>query len=88
MHGEGKKRKGGRAKGHGGLEKRFEFYALLATRFSVRLRLVRRREGRRWGPTRITAVTALTIHLFHVEIFPVAFSRVLQRALWPKRFLC
>ena len=31
----------------GGLEIFFEFYALLATRFSLRLRLVRRREGRR-----------------------------------------
>ena len=49
MHGEGMKGKGSRAKGRGGLEKNifFEFYALLATRFSLRLRLVRRREGRR-----------------------------------------
>ena len=47
MHGEEKKRKGSRAKGRGGLEKLFEFYVLLATRFSLRLRLVRRQEGRR-----------------------------------------
>ena len=47
MHGEGKKREGSRAKGRGGLEKLLEFYALLATRFSLRLRLVRRREGQR-----------------------------------------
>ena len=47
MHGEEKKRKESRAKGRGGLEKLFEFYVLLATRFSLRLRLVRRREGRR-----------------------------------------
>ena len=47
MHGEEKKRKGRRAKGRGGLEKIFEFYALLTTRFSLRLRLVRRGEGRR-----------------------------------------
>ena len=44
MHGEGKKRKRNRAKGRGGLEKLFEFYALLAARFALRLRLVRRRE--------------------------------------------
>ena len=47
MHGEEKKRKGSRAKGRGGLEKLFQFYVLLATRFPLRLRLVRRREGRR-----------------------------------------
>ena len=47
MHGEEKKRKGSRAKGRGGLEKLFQFYVLLATRFSLRLQLVRRREGRR-----------------------------------------
>ena len=32
-------------------------------------------------------VTALTIHLFHVEKFLVAFLRVSQRAFRPKRFL-
>ena len=32
-------------------------------------------------------LTALTIHLFHVEKFFVAFLRVSQRAFWPKRFL-
>ena len=47
MHGEGKKRKRSRAKARGGLEKLFEFYALLATQFALHLRLVRRREGRR-----------------------------------------
>ena len=47
MQGEGKKMKESRAKGRGGLENIFEFYALLATRFSLRLWLVRRREGRR-----------------------------------------
>ena len=46
MHGEEKKRKGSGAKGRGGLEKLFEFHVLLATRFSLRLRLVRRQEGR------------------------------------------
>ena len=38
MHGEGWKRKGSRAKGRSGFF--FEFYALLATRFSLRLGLV------------------------------------------------
>ena len=33
-------------------------------------------------------LTALTIHLFHVAKFFVAFLRVSQRAFWPKRFLC
>ena len=33
-------------------------------------------------------LAALTIHLFHVEKFFVAFLRVSQRAFWPKRFLC
>ena len=32
-------------------------------------------------------LTALTIHLFLVEKFFIAFLRVLQRAFWPKRFL-
>ena len=47
MYGEGKKMKGSRAKGRGGLEKFFEFYALLAMRFSLRLWLFRQREGQR-----------------------------------------
>ena len=33
-------------------------------------------------------LTALTIHLFHVKNFFVAFLRVSQRAFWRKRFLC
>ena len=33
-------------------------------------------------------LTALTIHLFKVESFSVAFLRDVQRALCPKRFLC
>ena len=36
MHEEGKSMKGSRAKVRGGLEKTFEFYALLATGFSLR----------------------------------------------------
>ena len=45
MHGEGKKMKGSRAKGRGALEEIFEFYALLATGFSLRYWRVRRRGG-------------------------------------------
>ena len=33
-------------------------------------------------------LTALTIYLFHVAKFFVAFLRFSQRAFWPKRFLC
>ena len=44
---EKERSKGSRAKRRGGLEIFFDFYALLATRFSLRLRLVRRHEGRR-----------------------------------------
>ena len=76
------------ARGCGELRKFFEFYALLATRFSLRLWLVGRREERRWGPTCVTVFTALTIYLFHVEKFIVALLRVSQRAVLPKRFLC
>ena len=68
----------------GELRKCFEFYALL----SLRLWLVRLREGRRYAPTRVTVLTALTIHLLKVKKFFVAFLPVLQRAFWPKRFLC
>ena len=56
----------------------FEFYALLATRFSFRLWLFRLRAGRRYAPTRVTVLTALTIHLFKVENIFVAFLRVSQ----------
>ena len=45
MHGEGKKWKRSRGEGRGGLEKFFEFYAMRATRSSLRLWLVERREG-------------------------------------------
>ena len=49
-----KKAAGGDARGRGVLRKTFEFYALLATRFSLRLWLVRRRGGRRYAPTSVT----------------------------------
>ena len=83
-----KKATGWDARVRGELRKAFEFYALLATRFSLRLWLVRLREERRYAPTRGTVFTALTIHLFKVEKFCVAFLRVSQRAFWPKCFLC
>ena len=76
------------ARVRGELRKCFEFYALLATRFSLRLWLVRLREGRRYAPTRVTVLTALTIHLLKVENIFVAFLHVSQRALLPKHFLC
>ena len=81
-----KKSTGSDARGRGQLRKYFEFYALLASRFSLRLWRVRLREGRRYAPTTVSVLTALTIHLFKVKIFSVAFLRVSQRALWPKRF--
>ena len=76
------------ARGRGELQKYFEFYALLASRFSSRLWRVRLREGRRYTPTTVSVLTSLTIHLFKVKEFSVAFLRVSQRASWPKRFLC
>ena len=80
MHEEGQKRKGSRAKGRGGLERMFEFYALLATGFPLRLWLVRRRDGLRWGPTSVKVFTALTIQLSHVKTFFVRLVRVSQLA--------
>ena len=68
------------------LRKSSELYALVATRFSLRLWLVRLREGRLYAPTRVTVLTASTLYLFKVEIFFVAFLRVSQRAFWHKRF--
>ena len=83
-----KKATGWDARGRGELQKCFEFYALLATRFSLRLCRVRLREGRRYAPTTATVLTALSIHPFKVKTFSVAFLRVSQRAFWPKPFLC
>ena len=62
MHGEGKKRKRSRAKGRGGLETIFEFYALLAAGFSLRFWRVRRHAGWRYVCTSVTVPTALIIH--------------------------
>ena len=83
-----KKATGWDARGRGELRKYFEFYALLATHFSLRLWRVRLREERRYAPKTVKVLTALTIHLFKVKNFSVAFLRVSQRAFWPKRFLC
>ena len=70
------------------LENFFEFYALLATSFSLTIGHAQQRGARRYVRTFITVLTALTIHLFYVENFFVAFLRVTQRAFWPRRFLC
>ena len=72
----------------GELRKFIEVYALLAARFSLRLWLVRRREGQRYASTRVAVHMALTMHLCKVEMFFVAFLCVSQRAFRPKRFLC
>ena len=83
-----KKATGWDARGRGELRKYFQFYALLVTLFSLRLWLVRLREGRRYAFTTVMVLTTLTIHLLKVESFSVAFLRVSQRAFRPKRFLC
>ena len=88
MHGEGKKMKGSRGKGRGGLGNMFEFYALLATGFSLCYWRVRRRGGWRYVRTSVTVLTALTIHLLRSKNISVAFYRVLQCAFLPGRFLC
>ena len=64
----------GRVQGHGVLRKKiFDFYALLATQFSLRRRRIRRRQGRRYVPVSVTALTALFICLFKFKIFAVVF---------------
>ena len=56
----------GRVQGRGVLRKFFffEFYALLATQFSLSRRRMRRQQGRRYIPVSVTALTALFICLF------------------------
>ena len=49
----------------------FEFYALLATQFSLCRRRKRRQQGRRYVCASVTALTALFICLFKVEISDV-----------------
>ena len=57
-------------------ENAFEFYALLATSFSLTIGHAQQRGARRYVRTFLTVLTALTIHLFHVEKF---FCRVFTR---------
>ena len=83
-----KKATGWDARGHGELRNLFQFYALLSTRFSLRLWPVRLRGGQRYAHRSFTVLTALTIHLFNIETFFVAFLRVSQSTFWPKRFFC
>ena len=71
-----KKATGWDARGRCELPKNFEFYALHATHFSLRLWRVRLREGQRYAPTTDTVLTASNIHLFKVKSFSVAFLRV------------
>ena len=53
-----KKATGWDARARGGLRKHFEFYALLSTCFSLRLWLVRLRDGGRYAPAMVTVLTA------------------------------
>ena len=77
-----KKATGWNARVRGELRKFSKFYALLVTRFSLRLWRVRLRGKRRYAPTRVTVPTALIIHLFKVE---KNFRRVFTR--FPARLL-
>ena len=51
----------------------FGFYALLATQFPLRRRLIRGQEARRYVPINVRALTALFICLFKLKIFDVVF---------------
>ena len=83
-----KKGAGGDVRGGGELRKVFEIYALLATRFSLRLWLVRPRGLHRYAPTSVMVLKALTIHLSNAgKIFFRVFARFAVR-LWPTHFLC
>ena len=55
------------------LENFFQFYALLATSFSLTIGHAQQRGARRYVRTLITVLTALTIHLFHVKNFSSRF---------------
>ena len=60
--------------GRGVLENVFsEFYALLAMRFSLRIRRVSQRGARRYVPISVTVLTALPLHLLKVYKYSVAF---------------
>ena len=75
-----------RVQGRNMLENFFEFYALLATSFSLTIRHAQQRGARCSAREFITVLTALTIHLFKVKKLFVPFLRVSQRAFCPKRF--
>ena len=64
-----------RVQGRGVLRKSFffEFYALLATQFSLQRRRVRQQQGRRYVRVSVTTLTALFLCLFKVKIFDVVF---------------
>ena len=49
------------------------YYALLATRFSLRSRRVKQRGAQHYVHISVTVLTALTFHLFKVEKFSVPF---------------
>ena len=67
-----KRRREEASAGARGVTKRiFEFYALLATQFSLRRRQIRRREAQRFIPINVTALTALFICLFKFKVFDV-----------------
>ena len=51
----------------------FEFYALLATQFSLPRQRIRRQGARCYMPINVTALTALFICLFNFKIFDVVF---------------
>ena len=51
----------------------FEFYALLATVFSLRRQRIRQQGARHYVPINVTALTALLICLFKSKIFDVVF---------------
>ena len=63
-------------------------WVVLCVRFSVRRRRIGRRQGRRYVPVSVTALTALFICLFKFKIIDVVFQRISPRAFCPKRFLC
>ena len=54
-------------------KKKFDFYALLATQFSLRRHHIRGPGARRYVPINVTALTGLFICLFKFKIFDVVF---------------
>ena len=70
-------KKRGRAEASAGVrrvtKKNFEFYALLATQFSLPRRRIMGQGARRYVPINVTALTALFICLFKLTIFVIVF---------------